>query len=226
MALPKTSGIYTITNTINGKMYVGYALNIQQRCKVHKRHLRKNKHVNPHLQNSYNEYGGENFNFEELEEYPEDLLVAMEHYWATILRVHEEELGYNIKPTHPYKMSTRHKQETIEKIRFAHIGKKETSEQIEAKRQRNLGKKLSEEHKKKLGDFHRGRKRSKETCKSISESLKKTVKITLMFRNGKERIHIIKGVKKACKFLKKHDDYIGRFVGENKKHKKYKIEYV
>lgn len=93
------SGIYTITNKVNKKIYVGKAVNLQERINVHKSELRQNKHQNSHLQNSYNKYGYLNFEFEILEEYPKDLLCAMEHYWCNILKTHET--GYNMGLTNP-----------------------------------------------------------------------------------------------------------------------------
>src|ERR1035437_5329418 len=97
------SGIYTITNLVNGKMYVGYATDFKERKGKHFTTLKGNYHSNPHLQSAYNEYGKENLVFEILEEYPNNLkiLASMEHYWCNLLNVHNREIGYNIRPTHP-----------------------------------------------------------------------------------------------------------------------------
>ena len=54
-------GIYKIVNTATGQCYVGQSQYMKKRLKEHFRLLRKNKHTNPHLQNSYNRYGEENF---------------------------------------------------------------------------------------------------------------------------------------------------------------------
>lgn len=48
------SGIYTLTNQINGKIYVGQSVDIERRFKRHKRELFQNKHSNLHLQRAYN----------------------------------------------------------------------------------------------------------------------------------------------------------------------------
>lgn len=53
----KQAGIYSITSLVNGKRYVGSAVNIYQRWHNHKSYLKHNKHVNKHLQNHYNKYG-------------------------------------------------------------------------------------------------------------------------------------------------------------------------
>ena len=58
------SGIYKITNKIDGKCYIGQSSNIKKRFKDHRYDLKYNKHDNPYLQNAYNKYGKDNFKFE------------------------------------------------------------------------------------------------------------------------------------------------------------------
>lgn len=70
MTMNKVSGIYTITNKVTGKMYIGESLDIYRRW--HDEHipkLRKDLHYNKELQNDFNKYGEENFEFEILERY-------------------------------------------------------------------------------------------------------------------------------------------------------------
>lgn len=95
------SGIYTITNVINKKIYVGYAKNIQFRWYTHIGKLRRNKHDSSILQNAWNKHGEENFSFEILEECPIELMIALEHYWCTILNTHDRKFGYNCRLTNP-----------------------------------------------------------------------------------------------------------------------------
>ena len=71
-------GIYTITNSINGKIYVGYSKNIHKRINKHRCILKLNKHENQHLQNAYNKYGKDNFIFEIIEYVEEELLLDIE----------------------------------------------------------------------------------------------------------------------------------------------------
>ena len=94
-------GIYTITNLIDGKFYVGYSKNIYKRINKHRCILKLNKHENQHLQNAYNLDGVENFKFELLVECEYKHLASEEHYWATLLNVHDNNFGYNISPTNP-----------------------------------------------------------------------------------------------------------------------------
>lgn len=63
----KISGIYSITNKINGKKYIGSSKNIPNRYGNHLSLLRNNTHRNKHLQNVANKYGIENLIFEIIE---------------------------------------------------------------------------------------------------------------------------------------------------------------
>lgn len=50
-------GIYRITNTATNECYVGQSQRVKKRIREHFRLLKKNKHPNAHLQNSFNKYG-------------------------------------------------------------------------------------------------------------------------------------------------------------------------
>lgn len=65
------SGIYKILNKINGKFYIGSAINLENRWREHKYHLNRDSHKNQHLQNSWINYGEIAFEFIVLE-YVED----------------------------------------------------------------------------------------------------------------------------------------------------------
>ena len=64
------SGIYKITNKVNGKFYIGSANNLKRRKWEHFCNLKHNKHCNKKLQYSYNKYSKENFKFEILSNCP------------------------------------------------------------------------------------------------------------------------------------------------------------
>ena len=61
------SGVYKITNTINGKFYIGSSYDIEGRWDCHKKCLKGNYHNNPKLQHAWNKYGQNAFIFEILE---------------------------------------------------------------------------------------------------------------------------------------------------------------
>jgi predicted GIY-YIG superfamily endonuclease len=62
-------GVYKITNTANGKVYIGStATDMDGRWKTHRSALRLGKHYNRHLQRAWNTYGEQSFTFEVVEE--------------------------------------------------------------------------------------------------------------------------------------------------------------
>lgn len=95
------SGIYKITNSINGKFYIGSAKDIDDRWETHRQHLRGNYHINPKLQNAWNKYGEDKFMFELFEETCADqqILFAREQHYLNTLKPYERDIGYNICPT-------------------------------------------------------------------------------------------------------------------------------
>lgn len=60
-------GIYCILNIANCKLYIGSSVNLSARFRKHISELRRRKHHNQYLQNSFNKYGEENFVFVVLE---------------------------------------------------------------------------------------------------------------------------------------------------------------
>ena len=89
------SGIYSITNTTNGKCYVGSSINVDRRMKCgHLHDLRHNKHPNSHLQRSWNKYGEKAFKFELLEEVPKEMLVEVEQQYLDLAKIMQP-LYYN-----------------------------------------------------------------------------------------------------------------------------------
>lgn len=121
------SGIYTITNTINGKVYVGKSIDYRTRLSVHKNKLVTGIHKNPHLQSAVNIYGIDTFLFELLEECREEYLNSLENYWCNILDSHNREFGYNLTATSPIGTG-RIPKESCDKISKALKGKLKSSD--------------------------------------------------------------------------------------------------
>ena len=71
-----------IENHVNGNRYIGSASRcLYQRFHQHKSNLSKNKHCNKHLQNAWNKYGADSFEFWVMEEYEPEYCAGMEHWW-------------------------------------------------------------------------------------------------------------------------------------------------
>jgi hypothetical protein len=66
------TAIYSITNTINGSVYIGQTKMYSRRCEEHKRRLSHNNHPNHHLLSDYNNHGQKAFEFKVIEELPSD----------------------------------------------------------------------------------------------------------------------------------------------------------
>lgn len=94
--LYNTIGIYGIKNKINNHIYIGKTeMNFGDRRDSHYSLLRNNKHWNPYLQNAWNKYGENNFDFVIiyiLKEY-EDVNELERNY---IQHYRELNLSYNI----------------------------------------------------------------------------------------------------------------------------------
>lgn len=74
--------IYKIRNLLNGKFYVGSAVDTRTRFRQHRKLLRRGTHHCRHLQASWNKYGEELFKFEVVEQCESaDQLEAAEDKW-------------------------------------------------------------------------------------------------------------------------------------------------
>ena len=148
MSLYCTYGIYGIRNKLNGMIYVGKTqANFGDRRDCHIATLRGGYHINQHLQNAWNKYGEENFEFVVLRDCTgvcdTDEINRLEQLY--IKQYMDVGLSYNIG--------------------------------IGGDGGTNFGKHLSEETKRKIGDANRinmtGRKASDQTKQKMSDAQKK-----------------------------------------------------
>lgn len=112
-----TSGIYSITNSQNGKRYVGSAVDIKRRWREHRSDLRHNRHHNKYLQNSWNKHREDRFEFEVLEYWEPEFLISFEQWWMNVLKPE-----YNISSTAGSPLGYRHTEEAKTKQSKAQMG--------------------------------------------------------------------------------------------------------
>jgi len=146
-------GIYTITNLINNKKYVGSSISIFKRKTAHFSNLRLNRHPNIHLQNAYNKYGKENFVFSIIDFVEnKEVLLEKEQYYIDTLKpeynkrlIAESNLGIVFSKEHREKNSNSRKG-----CKNHFFNQKHTDESKEKMRLAKIGKSLSLEHKNKI----------------------------------------------------------------------------
>ena len=135
----KNSVIYKIVNIVDGKVYIGSAIDFEYRKNSHISTLRRNKHRNCHLQNAWNLYGEGCFRFEIIEEvqklvsesrrdFKERLVSGREQYYLDkILHADKEtnyfsEFGYNINRIASSRLGASLSQESKNRLSESHKG--------------------------------------------------------------------------------------------------------
>lgn len=182
------TGIYQILNIINGKRYIGSAVNFDRRWKEHRKLLRKNKHHSRHLQSAWNKYGEDSFKFLPVLTCTKELLLIIEQRAIDLFhpeyninptagsclgvkrtdeakaKMSEAKRGIEFSPDHRAKLAEakRGKKKTpaaIEKTAAAHRGMKHTPEAKGKMSIAHTGKTLSLETRARIGDANRGKKK-------------------------------------------------------------------
>lgn len=177
------AGIYRITNTVNGKIYIGSSQDTRARWRNHRHNLRHNSHRSCHLQNAFNLDGEEAFVFDVLEECAVEELIHREQAYLDKLRPYIAELGYNLAP--------------IAKASFR--GRKHSQEARLKMSEWHKGKVVSQETRAKQSEWQTGlkrRARTEEEKQRISEA-QKGVKRKAMTQEEREHLsNVTKGTKK------------------------------
>ena len=145
------SGVYRIVNTLDGKVYVGSAVNISNRRWIHLSMLRRGRHRNSHLQNAWDKYGEECFIFETIEMCEPERLIEVEQRW---INHYDSASRYNILTKAQSSLGFKHSEEAIDKMSrrvFSEETRRHMSEAGAGKpRPWRLGLKHSEETRKKM----------------------------------------------------------------------------
>ena len=173
--------IYKIENVVTDDFYVGSAVNHKRRKWEHWSQLKKNEHHCVKLQQAWNEYGEDAFEFVIIEEVDDDNLLQVEdaylalnagqpHCYNTALSTQipsstQREVRYKISKTlkenyasgyvHP-RTGQKNSPETIAKI----VEARANSDKNKGEKHYRYGKSVSEETRKKIGDTQRGVKKA------------------------------------------------------------------
>ncbi|MGR3179409.1 MAG: GIY-YIG nuclease family protein [Candidatus Anammoxibacter sp.] len=176
------SGIYKIKNKVTNDVYIGSAKNFNIRWKEHIKRLKRKNHHSIILQNAWNKYGEQSFDFQIIE-YVQDVskLIDREQYYLDL-----------IKPKY-----------NICKYAYSSLGRKPTEETRKKLRENNgkywKGKKLSEEHKKKLSLAKKGKPTGRTGLKSPVYGKPSWNKGIPMTEEAKEHLRIILTGRKQSK---------------------------
>ena len=185
-----SGGVYYIRNIINEKMYIGSSVDIKRRISQHKSQLNHNRHYNPYLQNAWNKYGEDNFEFGILEEFCGDFdeLREIEADYIEYFQTCNRDTGYNMSldtecfiPDDDYrkKMSEKyrgennpffgkhHTEESKQKIREAALMRTVTPQQLKGLEFGRGTRSYTEETYKKLSEANRGERSSSAKLKEI-----------------------------------------------------------
>ena len=148
------SGIYQIRCTVDGKIYIGSAVNIAKRWASHRCQLRKGRHGNRHLRDAWQLHGESRFAFEILELVASRAdLIAVEQAHLDRTRSFDRNIGYNV----------------CERAGNGHV--QQSRESIERGAAARRGSRRSPEARAKMSAAQTGRKQSAETIAKRAASL-------------------------------------------------------
>lgn len=99
----RRTGVYKITNKVNGKVYVGSGAQARYgmwaRWIDHRSSLNNGRHCNQILSRAWVKYGEGAFEFSILEVCPPEKCIEREQFWMDRLDATNHDKGYNILPT-------------------------------------------------------------------------------------------------------------------------------
>lgn len=196
------TGIYKITNKINGKTYIGQSEDIERRFKHH-----KGIYSDFAIHRAFKKYGIDNFTFEVLYECPIEEMNKWETFFITIFGSLSPN-GYNLNMGGDGKEVS-----------------EETKKKMSESRRKQVRPKCKDETKVKIGNANRGKKRSEEIRQKLSEQRKGT-------KTGKDNPMYGKIVSKETKKLLSeqssgsNNPMYGRTGANNTKSKAIEIDGV
>lgn len=188
MSESKITGIYKIVCKINNKIYIGSSDDITRRWRDHKSKLNCDKHHSKYLQNCWNLYGSDNFEFVILEIIEDiGILLIKEQEYIDNLETTNPDNGFNVaKNTFALFKGRKHseKSKSIQSIKNSGVN------------HWAYGKHLSEEHKLLISNVKRKIPITEETT-IVNDYINKTPVIQIA---NKYNVHI----ETIYRILRKH----------------------
>lgn len=167
---PQGFAVYSLTNLVNGKVYVGKTNNPTQRRYAHKSDSREGGSEYA-IHRAIRKYGIENFEFRILSYHPtEEEAFAAEGEAVASLRTTTREGGYNLNAGGKGGVSP--SDEVRQKIRQANLGHPVSESVREKLRAARLGSKHTDEAKAKMSLSRKGKPKSEDTREKMSRALK------------------------------------------------------
>lgn len=112
------SGVYEIVNAVNGKRYIGSAVDFGARWRAHRGHLARGTHHSAHLQSSWAKHGAAAFTFRPI------LICAREHaVMYEQIAIDALRPAFNVAPVAGSCLGVKHTAETRAKMSAAKIGR-------------------------------------------------------------------------------------------------------
>ena len=180
-------------NLVNGKRYVGSAVNIRGRWDVHRNLLTRGKHHSIHLQRAWNKHGSDCFQFRIIEQCFVFALIFREQHYIDKLkpeynmapqagnslgvklgpeaRAKITENNKNMSPEHREKFTfagQKHSEESIQKMIQARSGIKQSAETIAKRVAKLIGRTRSPEQKARMASSQVGKKLTPEHRAKLS----------------------------------------------------------
>lgn len=157
-------GIYKIENLVNGRVYIGSAINARTRWNYHLYRLRKGTHHNQFLLADYRKCGEEAFSFSVVVECSKDTLLAEEQ--KLIDQYYDDQkMCYNLRKVAESNMGYKASEETKRKMSASSKGRLPSPQTIKASKEFHTGHSWEEKYGKEKADIMK-EKRSQD-CKQM-----------------------------------------------------------
>lgn len=208
------SGVYYILNKKNNKIYIGSSKRINRRFYEHRYFLNNQNHGNEHLQKAWNKYGEDNFEFGIIEIFNgnDDELRDVEQIWMDYFSSYNKDVGYNISAFAEGSGGYIVSEQTREKLKNFHMGRKaseETKQKLSSQRKGELngffGKQHTEESRQKMRKAKLGNKIT-ETQKKALDYGREVMRELIKTPEYRKKLSISKqGEKSSTSKLKESD---------------------